>query len=317
ESLRAAARESESESKKDSESIAESEVRRNEMNADLRQKTHDREELYGEFARLDAQRGGFVSEREKLVTSLWDEYELTPEAAAQLGYPPVTEDTRRQVSVELSEAKAGLRRLGDVNIGSIDELRDVQARYDFLTGQRDDLVKSRAELADIVGRLEKEMRARFVDVFETISENFRSVFRELFGGGDASLKLTDPSEPLESGIEIEVAPPGKVIKTLSLLSGGEQAFAAIALFFAIIKVNPTPFCILDEIEAALDDVNVARFAEYCRRYSDRTQFIAITHRRGTMEACDRLYGVTMAEKGVSTVLTLDLDEAERKIGSIR
>lgn len=314
ESMRLAAKESEEESRKNSESIAESEKRQTELSADLRRMTHDREVLYGEFARLDAQKGGFAAEKEKLTSGLWEEYELTPDTAAELGYPPVTEETRRSVAAELSECRSKLRQLGDVNVGSIDELREVQERYDFLSSQRDDLLKSRTELADIVRRLEKEMRVRFVDVFETISENFRSVFRELFGGGDASLKLTDPSEPLESGIEIEVAPPGKVIKVLSLLSGGEQAFAAIALFFAIIKVNPTPFCILDEIEAALDDVNVSRFAEYCRRYSDRTQFIAITHRRGTMEACDRLYGVTMAEKGVSTVLTLDLDEAERKIG---
>ena len=152
------------------------------------------------------------------------------------------------------------------------------------------------------------MRTRFTGVMEEINRNFRVVFRELFGGGHAELVLTEPDRVLESGIEIRVAPPGKIIKNMMLLSGGEQAFVAIALYFSILKVNPAPFCILDEIEAALDEVNVDKFAEYLRKYSDRTQFIVISHRRGTMEIADRLYGVTMYEKGISTVLTVNANE---------
>jgi len=158
------------------------------------------------------------------------------------------------------------------------------------------------------------MRSRFSDVFDRINENFKVVFSELFGGGTAELTLTDPENILECGIEINVAPPGKIIKNLTLLSGGEQVFVAIALFFAILKVTPAPFCLLDEIEAALDEVNVARFAAYAKRYSDKTQFIVITHRRGTMEESDRLYGVTMPERGISRILTLNINEVEQKIG---
>ena len=158
------------------------------------------------------------------------------------------------------------------------------------------------------------MCENFVEAFEKINKNFRIVFRELFGGGEAELTLTDPENVLTSGIEIRVAPPGKIIKSLMLLSGGEQSFVAIALIFAILRVNPTPFCIFDEIEAALDEANVFRFADYIKRYSDRNQFIVITHRRPTMEAADKLYGVTMYEKGISKVLTLDVGEIEEKIG---
>ena len=162
--------------------------------------------------------------------------------------------------------------------------------------------------------LEKEMRSRFAEIFNRINENFRLVFAELFGGGTAELSLNDPENILESGIEISVAPPGKIIKSLSLLSGGEQVFVAIALFFAILRVNPAPFCLLDEIEAALDEVNVARFASYAKNYSDKTQFIIISHRRGTMEEADTMYGVTMGERGISKVLPLHLNEVESKIG---
>jgi chromosome segregation protein len=177
-----------------------------------------------------------------------------------------------------------------------------------------DLDQSRAELLGIIETLEKDMKASFVECFNQINENFGRVFSELFGGGSAELSLTDPENVLESGIEIKAAPPGKIIKNLVQLSGGEQAFIAIALFFAILQVNPTPFCILDEIEAALDEVNVARFAEYIKRYSDDTQFVLITHRRGTMEAANRLYGVTMPERGISKVLELDVDDISKKEG---
>ncbi|MGI6743138.1 MAG: chromosome segregation protein SMC [Eubacteriales bacterium] len=317
ERLKELARTMDEEIKTSDTSISEGEKQSGELSAEIKNRLREREQLYGEYARLDARRGTIQTDREKLVTSLWEEYELTPDSAAELGYPPLDAKSRAAAASELSQTRTKLRELGDVNVGAIDECREVEERFGFLQKQRDDLIKSREELTRIIVRLEGEMRSRFVAVFEAINENFRSTFRELFGGGDASLSMTDPTDPLSTGIEIEVAPPGKLFRTLSLLSGGEQAFAAIALFFAILKVNPTPFCILDEIEAALDDVNVVRFADYCRRYSDNTQFIAITHRRGTMEACDRLYGVTMIEKGISRILTLDINEAEKRIGKLK
>ena len=178
-----------------------------------------------------------------------------------------------------------------------------------------DLNESKADLEDILSRIDDEMKTTFLDAFGKINENFNRVFSELFGGGSAELSLTDPEDVLGSGIEIKAAPPGKIIKSLMQLSGGEQSFIAIALFFAIIQVNPTPFCILDEIEAALDEVNVTRFAEYIKRYTDGTQFVVITHRRGTMEAANRLYGVTMPEHGISKILALDVDEISKKKGN--
>ena len=171
-----------------------------------------------------------------------------------------------------------------------------------------DLNVSKEDLAKIIYQLEQEMRTRFSETFEQVNTAFREVFRELFGGGHAELRLTEPENVLASGIQINVAPPGKIIKNLMLLSGGEQAFVAIALYFALLRVNPAPFCILDEIEAALDEVNVDKFASYLKRHSDRTQFIVITHRRGTMEMADRLYGVTMQEKGISTVLAVQMSQ---------
>jgi chromosome segregation protein len=195
----------------------------------------------------------------------------------------------------------------------IDEYQTEKAQYDEKTAQMADLEKAKNELEKIIKGLEAEMEKTFVDSFNQINENFKRTFSELFGGGSAELILTDPENVLESGIEIKAAPPGKIIKSLMQLSGGEQAFVAIALFFAILQVNPTPFCILDEIEAALDEVNVAMFANYIKKYSDKTQFITITHRRGTMEVADTLYGVTMAERGISKVLTLNVNEVESKL----
>ena len=180
--------------------------------------------------------------------------------------------------------------------------------------QYDDLCRSKQELEEIITGLEKEMRERFVSVMQQLDAGFKRTFRELFGGGTAELCLTDPTDPLGCGIEINVAPPGKIVKSMSLLSGGEQSFVATALFFAILDVNPTPFAVLDEIEAALDDVNVARFADYIKRYSGSTQFVVITHRRGTMEIADTLYGVTMPERGISRVLTLNITEVEDRLG---
>ena len=191
--------------------------------------------------------------------------------------------------------------------------KQVKERYDEMSAQIDDLTKSKSELTSVIHRLENEMRGQFLSAFNEINDNFAKVFVELFGGGSAELVLTEPEDVLSSGIEIKAAPPGKIIKSLTLLSGGEQAFVAIALFFAILKVNPSPFCILDEIEAALDEVNVSRFADYVKRMSGETQFVLITHRRGTMEAADRIYGVTMPERGISKVLALNVNDMEIKI----
>ena len=245
---------------------------------------------------------------EKMVTKLHDDYNLTYSTAVELNYPVVDESNRKEIAQIAVECKNKLRYLGAVNPNAVEEYKEVKERYDYLNTQITDLNNAREDLLKIIGELETEMKKNFVDAFNSINENFNSVFKELFGGGHAELSLTDPSDVLNCGIEIKAAPPGKVIKSLMLLSGGEQAFVAIALLFAILKVNPTPFCVFDEIEAALDDVNVTRFGQYIKRYSKQTQFIIITHRRGTMEIADRLYGVTMPQKGISKVLTMDVND---------
>ena len=247
------------------------------------------------------------SDFDKMVSKLYEDYGLTYSTAVELGYPEVNEKNRKEVFAVAQECKNKLRVLGAVNPNALEEYKEVKERYDHLNTQLSDLTKSKEDLLKIIEDLEVEMKKSFLDAFHAINENFNSVFKELFGGGQAELSLTD-EDVLNCGIEIKAAPPGKVIKSLMLLSGGEQAFVAIALLFAILKVNPTPFCIFDEIEAALDEVNVARFGQYIKRYSDQTQFIIITHRRGTMEIADRLYGVTMPQKGISKVLTMDIND---------
>ena len=204
--------------------------------------------------------------------------------------------------------------LGTPNLGAIDEYARVSERYEYLSSQRDDVLHAKTELETIVGDITREMTEIFVREFARINEYFGATFTEMFGGGKASLELEDEKEPLSCGIEIKVQPPGKQLKTITLLSGGEKAFVAIALYFAILKVRPTPFCMLDEIDAALDDRNVERFASYLHKFSGKTQFIVITHRRGTMEAADVLYGVTMQEQGISKILHLDLDELQKQLG---
>ena len=266
--------------------------------------TDEREKMSGEMARLAERRAAAETELNSTAAKLWEEYQLAESEAEALcvEFQNVTE-LRRQVA----EVRGKIRALGNVNVGAIDEYKEVKERYDFMKAQVTDVEKSRAELNRMIGELCDEMRTLFADSFKRINENFVHIFRELFGGGSARLYLSDPDDVLESGIEIEVSPPGKVIKNLSALSGGEQALVAISIYFAILAVNPSPFCILDEIEAALDDVNVVRYAQYLRRLTDKTQFIVITHRRGTMEAADVLYGVTMQEDGVSKILRLDLN----------
>ncbi|MBQ8214674.1 MAG: chromosome segregation protein SMC [Clostridia bacterium] len=279
-----------------------------------KEKTRHREILLRDYTRLDGALESIKTEQERYTARLWDEYELTYAGSKELGYPEITAESKNEAVSRQNKLKNRIRDLGPVNVGAIEEYADVKERFDELSRQHADLIKARADLGEVIVSLEKEMKSRFAEIFSAINENFRKVFAELFGGGTAELSLNDPENILESGIEISVAPPGKIIKSLSLLSGGEQVFVAIALFFAILRVNPAPFCLLDEIEAALDEVNVARFASYAKNYSDKTQFIIISHRRGTMEEADTMYGVTMGERGISRVLPLHLGEVESKIG---
>ena len=253
-----------------------------------------------------------LERQEKLGHQLWDDYEITYEQAVALQYPEVTEENREEIAAIQTSCKNKLRALGNYNPAAIEQYAETKVRYDSLKTQYVDLTNSHEELIGIIDRIESEMRISFVSAFEAINYNFGITFKELFGGGNAELSLTEPEDVLTSGIEIKAAPPGKIIKSLSLLSGGEQSFVAIALLFAILKVNPTPFCILDEIEAALDEVNVFRFGEYVKNFDDGTQFILITHRRGTMEIGDRLYGVTMPQRGISQAIELNVNEIEGK-----
>lgn len=285
-----------------------------ELRAKIRDNNDRKENVLREYTRLENRCANLNSELDKMTARLWDEYELTYSTALECGYEKVTSETRSAVAAEQTEYRNKIRALGTVNVNAVEEYANVKERYDFLSAQVTDLEKSREELLEIITGLEGEMCESFVKAFEEINKNFKIVFRELFGGGEAELSLNDPENVLTSGIEIRVAPPGKIIKSLMLLSGGEQAFVAIALIFAILRVNPTPFCIFDEIEAALDEANVYRFADYIQRYSDKNQFIVITHRRPTMEIADKLYGVTMYEKGISKILTLEVGEIEEKVG---
>ena len=278
----------------------------------LRDRNASRDVCYEATLRDETNLTRLTEKQEKLGAQLWDDYELSYEDAVALQYPPVTAENRDEVAHTQSSCRAKLRALGNFDPGAIEKYADVKMRYDELNTQYVDLTSSYDELVGIIARLEDEMRTSFVTAFEAINKNFGITFKELFGGGSAELTLVDPDDVLTSGIEIKAAPPGKIIKSMSLLSGGEQSFVAIALLFAILKVNPTPFCILDEIEAALDEVNVFRFGEYVKRLSAGTQFILITHRRGTMEVGDRLYGVTMPQRGISQAIELNVNEIEGK-----
>ena len=252
------------------------------------------------------------TEYDQTVAKLWDEYQLSVSQAEQLC---VEFDSLPALRAQVADLRSKIRALGSVNVSAIEEYKEVKARYDELSRQVTDVEESRNELSRMIAKLSAQMREIFTDSFRAINENFSRVFTELFGGGEASLVLEDESDVLACGIGIRVAPPGKVIKNLEALSGGEQALVAISIYFAILAVNPAPFCILDEIEAALDDANVVRFAQYLRRISDKTQFIVITHRRGTMEAANVLYGVTMQEDGVSKLLKLDLEQVDATLVS--
>lgn len=261
-------------------------------------------------ARLEQKKLASDMEEKQILDKLWESYELSHSAAQSVREPV---ESLPKATKEINELRHDITALGTPNIGAIDEYARVSERYEYLTTQRDDVRKAKKELVDIIGDITAEMQDVFLREFHAINESFRQTFLELFGGGKADLVLEDENNVLDCGIDIKVQPPGKALSSISLLSGGEMAFVAIALYFAIIKVRPTPFCVMDEIEAALDEANVIRYAEYMRGMSDKTQFIVITHRRGTMEEANHLYGVTMQEKGVSKVIALDLAEAQKTI----
>ena len=280
--------------------------------ARARTSADSREEMGREMARLAERKAAAETEYDQTVAKLWDEYQLSVSQAEELC---IEFESLTALRAQVADLRGKIRALGSVNVSAIEEYKEVKARYDALVRQVTDVEESRSELSRMISKLSAQMKEIFSDSFRAINENFGRVFTELFGGGEASLVLEDETDVLSSGIGIRVAPPGKVIKNLEALSGGEQALVAISIYFAILAVNPAPFCILDEIEAALDDANVVRFAQYLRRVSDKTQFIVITHRRGTMEAANVLYGVTMQEDGVSKLLKLDLEQVDATLVS--
>ncbi len=286
------------------------EAERNRRDKTIQDKNHELLELERECARLEQKKLTAGLEEKLIIDRLWDTYEISRTAAMSVRQElqSVPEAKRR-----VAELKKEISALGNPNIGAIEEFDRVNTRYTYLTDQRDDVETAKTELLEIIKDITNEMRTLFAREFEVICGSFKETFLEFFGGGQASLELEDPDDILNCGIEIKVQPPGKSLKTLTLLSGGEKAFVAIALYFAILKVRPTPFVVMDEIEAALDEANVLRFAENMRKMSVKTQMIVITHHRGTMEEADMLYGVTMQEQGVSRVISIDLEEAEKTL----
>ena len=260
------------------------------------------EDLKAQIVKIDVKKTKHEDEINAIINKMWEEYELTPNSVQDYKKPENIALTQKNVNSLRKE----LRELGSVNIDSIEEYKTMKERYDFMSEQRVDLEDTMAKLRKIIADMTQTMKEQFRTQFAIINKNFAEVFKELFGGGNASLKLEDEENILECGIDINVQPPGKKLQNMMLLSGGEKAFTAIALLFAILKINPAPFCVLDEIEAALDDVNVYRFAEYLKKFSSNTQFLVITHRKGTMEAADTVYGVTMEENGISKLLSMKL-----------
>ena len=261
------------------------------------------EDLKSQIVKIDVKKTKLEEDIQSIINKMWEEYELTPNN--------ITEEYKKPENVAMTQKKVNnlrsdIRNLGSINIDSIEEYKNTKERYDFMCEQRVDLENTMAKLRKMIQEMTTTMKQQFKEQFELINKNFAEVFKELFGGGNASLKLEDEENILDCGIEITVQPPGKKLQNMMLLSGGEKAFTAIALLFAILKINPAPFCVLDEIEAALDDVNVYRFAEYLKKFSKDTQFLVITHRKGTMESADTVYGVTMEESGISKLLSMKL-----------
>jgi len=291
----------------------ETEAKRVKTDKDVQDKNKEILDMEREAARLEQKKASAAMEEQQILDKLWDGYELTPSTAVS---EKAEIESTAAANKRIAELKRKISALGTPNLGAIEEFERVNERYEYLTGQRDDVLHAKKELENIVMTITGEMTEIFVREFNKINEHFMQTFVEMFGGGKGELVLEDPNEPLSCGIEIKVQPPGKQVKTITLLSGGEKAFVAIALYFAILKVRPTPFCLLDEIDAALDDRNVERFAAYLRNLCQKTQFIVITHRRGTMEASDVLYGVTMQEQGVSKILHLDLNQMQQELGIV-
>ena len=275
-----------------------------------RDKLQEKELAGREYSRLEERKLNLQKQYDDILSKLWEEYELTPREAENNAIVIENVPTAKK---RLNELKSKIKALGNVNVSAIEEYKEVSERHQFMTEQVEDIEKSRSEILRLIGDLTKQMKELFAERFNNINEHFSKTFVELFGGGRAHLELTNPEDVLTSGIEIIVHPPGKIVVHLEALSGGEKALVAIALYFAIMKVSPAPFCVMDEIEAALDEVNVDRFAQYLRIMNDRTQFILITHRRGTMEEADVLYGVTMQDKGISKLLSLRASEVSQKL----
>ena len=290
---------------------SETEERSASLRISQRQKSDEREKISGEIARLEERKAVMVKDYDDTVNKLYDEYQLTKREAEAVCEKP---DEPRKAQQRLHELKNSIRALGSVNVSAIEEYKEVKERYEFMNAQVTDVEKSKKELLNLIDELTDKMSKQFREQFIKINQNFGETFSELFGGGKAEIILEDPTDVLESNIDIKLQPPGKNVKRLDSLSGGEKGLSAIALLFAILKVNPAPFCIFDEFDAALDDVNVSIYAQYVRRMTDNTQFILITHRRGTMEEADVLYGITMQEQGVSKLLELKAAEMVKKLG---
>ena len=274
-----------------------------ETEKELSEQTSKVEDINNQISKLDLRKSKVELELNQIINNMWNEYELTPNNVGDIEKTTTPKEAEKKVNSLREE----IRALGPINVDSIKEYQTIKERYDFMSEQRYDLEDTVAKLRKVIQEMTDTMQKQFSEQFKIINENFGKVFKELFGGGKASLRLSDENNVLESGIEIEVEPPGKKLQNMMLLSGGERAFTAIALLFAILEMNPAPFCVLDEIEAALDDVNVYRFAEYLKKFTSKTQFLVITHRKGTMEAADTVYGITMEEKGVSKLLSMKLN----------
>ena len=280
----------------------------NELRNRFKSRMDEKENLSTQITRTEERTESVRENFDKLAAQLWDEYELTRSDAAEIS---VKLDDLDEANKHLSELRNKIKNLGSVNLGAIEEYAEVSERYEFMTGQLEDVNGSKRELETMIEQLTENMKSLFIQTFDVINTNFKKIFAELFGGGTAELILTDPDDVLECGIDINAQPPGKVITNLLSLSGGEQSLVAISIYFAILKHSPSPFCLLDEIEAALDDSNVTRYAQYLHRLTDKTQFIAITHRRGTMEEADMLYGVTMQDKGISRLLAMSGSDVQQ------
>ena len=286
------------------------EGKRNQADREARDKNNELNTMEREVAFLEQKAAASAIEESQILDKLWEGYQLSHEAARA---QRVELESAAKAQRRIGELKKSISALGSINPDAVEEFARVNERYTYFTGQRDDVAKAKRELQEIISQITGEMTEIFKEQFALIDQEFRKAFAELFGGGKAELILDDPEDVLGCGIEIKAQPPGKTIQHMSSLSGGERALIAIALYFAILKVRPTPFCVMDEIEAALDESNVVRYARYMRRMSSKTQFIVITHRRGTMEEADVLYGVTMQEKGVSRMLTINLNDVEKEL----